>query len=387
MGLIIAKFRKKKTSIEILENLDKEIKSIEDFRRNTLERHKKIVGHFLIFSIGVYVVSCFLFYFYFYSPNIKERIFYFLPLLVAPVFIFSLKRLLTWYYNRKISKKEVKLVSLKNDKKKLLDTVMETETYKVARTILEKYAPEQVRKVNLASSEMTPIVARSPALGMQSGLRNRSMPNRSAPMMRQSIGFPQTPSRPIYGDLAKQRNNAVLASADTSQVMSANSSQIVPVVPMPRAILPKDRSVLQKMVEYLVGDGPYNRYALICKECYGHNGMALQEEYEYMSYKCCYCQVLNPARKKKPAAPKLGFDVPPTSSGLDDDTSESEKNSVSDSDSEGTKKPDAETLSDNNKEKSSDNEQPSDFDKLSDLDTKNSDGEQVEVQEEPKKEE
>lgn len=43
-------------------------------------------------------------------------------------------------------------------------------------------------------------------------------------------------------------------------------------LPLPREILPRERSVIDKMVEYLVGDGPSNRYALICKQCSSHNG-------------------------------------------------------------------------------------------------------------------
>ena len=35
-------------------------------------------------------------------------------------------------------------------------------------------------------------------------------------------------------------------------------------------------------MEYLVGDGPNNRYALICSQCHSHNGMALKEEFEYI---------------------------------------------------------------------------------------------------------
>ena len=35
------------------------------------------------------------------------------------------------------------------------------------------------------------------------------------------------------------------------------------------------------MAEYFVGDGPSYRYALICKICRGHNGMALKDEFEY----------------------------------------------------------------------------------------------------------
>jgi len=35
-------------------------------------------------------------------------------------------------------------------------------------------------------------------------------------------------------------------------------------------------------MEYLIGDGPQNRFALICAECQSHNGMALREEFEYI---------------------------------------------------------------------------------------------------------
>ena len=60
------------------------------------------------------------------------------------------------------------------------------------------------------------------------------------------------------------------------------------------------------MVEYLVGDGPNNRYALICSSCHSHNGMALRDEYEYMTFRCAYCYHLNTARKKKPTLEAVG---------------------------------------------------------------------------------
>ena len=54
------------------------------------------------------------------------------------------RKALTWWYHRKIYKDEVKLKELRKQRKKILDEVMETETYKVAKEILEKYAPEQL---------------------------------------------------------------------------------------------------------------------------------------------------------------------------------------------------------------------------------------------------
>lgn len=62
---------------------------------------------------------------------------------------------------------------------------------------------------------------------------------------------------------------------------------------------------MDRAVEYLVGDGPSNRYALICRQCQSHNGMALKEEFEYVAYRCCYCFYWNPAKKQRPVAPRL----------------------------------------------------------------------------------
>ena len=55
-----------------------------------------------------------------------------------------------------------------------------------------------------------------------------------------------------------------------------------------------------QVVEFLVGDGPNNRYALICRKCHSHNGMALRDEFEYLTFRCAYCYHLNSALKAKP---------------------------------------------------------------------------------------
>ena len=38
-----------------------------------------------------------------------------------------------------------------------------------------------------------------------------------------------------------------------------------------------------RLVDYLLTDGPSNRYALICSNCHGHNGLAIKEDFEYLS--------------------------------------------------------------------------------------------------------
>ncbi|CAL8349126.1 unnamed protein product [Boreogadus saida] len=56
-----------------------------------------------------------------------------------------------------------------------------------------------------------------------------------------------------------------------------------PGPPLARPVLPRERGTVDRVIEYLVGDGPQNRYALICQQCFSHNGMALKEEFEYIA--------------------------------------------------------------------------------------------------------
>ena len=84
-----------------------------------------------------------------------------------------------------------------------------------------------------------------------------------------------------------------------------------PGPPMPlRNIVPQERSTFDKVgvynvtpatllfnlilqfLDYVVGDGPGQRYALICSTCYAHNGMALKDEFEYISEGFVYQPIL-----------------------------------------------------------------------------------------------
>lgn len=57
---------------------------------------------------------------------------------------------------------------------------------------------------------------------------------------------------------------------------------VPPGPPMPRPVLPRERGYLDRFIEYLVGDGPANRFALVCRQCESHNGMALKDEFQYL---------------------------------------------------------------------------------------------------------
>lgn len=246
-----------------------------------------------------------------------------------------------WYYNRKISKKQSILLKLREEKKKTLDIVMEKETYKVAKGILEKYAPEQIQRPNLFADFNTPqssrYVTKTSALQQSAALRQRiplTSSNASVVTSAPSSALTTYMRSPMTGRVST--DSTALATATKNNAPNLHILGATPTsVPFRRASAqaPRDKSVLDKMVEFLMGDGPNSRYALICTHCSGHNGMALQEEFEYTAFRCCYCYTFNPSRKQRPQAPLLHLSAnqqTPAIKQRQDSTSESEKNSMSD---------------------------------------------------------
>ena len=293
---------------------------------------------------------------------IQDQLFLLLPFLVSPLLIWGLRRLLTWWYHRKIIKNEKKLELLKQRKLKILDEVMEKETYKVAKEILDKFGD----KSHLSGPGPRPLPGMSavfkpggggPGAGAagDSQLRRYGAENRGCNWKiishyRRTVGeagsarpglntsLPVPSAGPASGAAAAASKggpgklNTSLAVTSSSRPapgpggrpgpggpaggpppaqppgrqmppLPAGGGRAVPGPPLPRPILPRERGYLDKFVEFLVGflliqtvkgcilyfpkvgDGPANRYALICRQCESHNGMALREEFEYIAFR------------------------------------------------------------------------------------------------------
>lgn len=199
---------------------------------------------------------------------------------------------------------------------------MEKETYKVAKQILEKFAPAQLnrptvgpgggRGSNSLLNASLPVTSRSPLPrpGQPDLRQRRPGPGGPGPGAGGPASTSSQPSNlnqtiavvPSGGSAASSAGGVQGSGPRPPMVLGGRGAQ---GPPLPRPVLPRERGYLDKFVEYLVGDGPSNRYALICKQCQSHNGMALREEFEYIAYRCCYCYYWNPARKQRPVAPRL----------------------------------------------------------------------------------
>ncbi|XP_035657620.1 endoplasmic reticulum junction formation protein lunapark-B-like isoform X4 [Branchiostoma floridae] len=311
MGAVLARFKKKQTTVEVLEGLDKEIQSLEQFKRHNEELQRRYVGGLLIYSIVLYIAAAVMFYFLFFPEGWEERVLRSLPLLMFPLLIWTVKKLLHWYFVRRITKKESQLEDLREKKKGILEDVMEHETYKAAKEILERFGPskeEATPETPPGSPRRQPGPPVPTPLPPGQELRQRRTPAPPAqPNIPRLAVAPTRVETPPQGTPAPPRPPGNLVPATPSIGRP-------PGPPLARPILPRERTVFDRVVDYLVGEGPSSRFALICQQCHSHNGMALQEEFEFITFRCAYCYTLNPARKVRPTAPKLLPDEPRTHS-------------------------------------------------------------------------
>nr|XP_026261426.1 endoplasmic reticulum junction formation protein lunapark isoform X4 [Urocitellus parryii] len=194
---------------------------------------------------------------------------------------------------------------------------MEKETYKTAKLILERFDPDSKKAKEFEPPSAGAAVTARPGqeIRQRTAVQRNLSPTPATsnqgppPQIPVSPGPPKDTSAP--GGPPERTATPALSSNVLLRRLGSPATSVPgmglhpPGPPLARPILPRERGALDRIVEYLVGDGPQNRYALICQQCFSHNGMALKEEFEYIAFRCAYCFFLNPARKTRPQAPRL----------------------------------------------------------------------------------
>ncbi|XP_036041076.1 endoplasmic reticulum junction formation protein lunapark isoform X1 [Onychomys torridus] len=312
MGGLFSRWRAKPSTVEVLENIDKEIEALEEFREKNQRLQKLWVGRLIIYSSVLYLFTCLIVYLWYLPDEFTARLAMTLPFFAFPFIIWTIRTVLIFFFSKRTERNNEALDDLKSQKKKILEEVMEKETYKTAKLILERFDPDSKKAKEFEPPSAGAAVTAKP--GQE--IRQRTVAQRnlsSAPASSSQGPPPQVPVSPGPSKDASAPGGPperTIAPALPRRLGSPATSvpgmgHHPPGPPLARPILPRERGALDRIVEYLVGDGPQNRYALICQQCFSHNGMALKEEFEYIAFRCAYCFFLNPARKTRPQAPRL----------------------------------------------------------------------------------
>ncbi|KFP33648.1 Protein lunapark, partial [Colius striatus] len=318
MGGLISRWRTKPSTVEVLEKIDKEIQTLEEFQEKNQRLQKLWVGRLLLYSSLLYLITCVIVYFWCLPDEWTARVVMTLPFFAFPLIIWFIRTLLIFFFSKRTERNNDALEDLKTQKKKILEEVMEKETYKTAKLILERFDPESSAKETEPPSAGT---SATPRPGQE--IRQRTTAQRNASVPPPATSKQGSPKSLVPASPNLQRDTADLSGPTERAIVPSLQSNVSPRrpgspatsvpgmglhppgPPLARPILPRERGVVDRVIEYLVGDGPQNRYALICQQCFSHNGMALKEEFEYIAFRCAYCFFLNPARKTRPQAPRL----------------------------------------------------------------------------------
>ncbi|XP_069791899.1 endoplasmic reticulum junction formation protein lunapark-like isoform X2 [Narcine bancroftii] len=310
MGVMLSCWRAKPSTVEILEKIDKEINILEEFKEKNQRLQKIWVGRLVLYSSTLYIIAFIVVYLWCFPEEWTERLTLALPGFLFPLLVWLIRKFLIWLFCKRTERNSEALESLKIQKKKILEEVMEKETYKNAKLILERFDAglKKVKKVD----DLTFGMPTTPRPGQELRQRTSTQVASTSPNLKQGnpqalpIATPVLQSISAPGGPPEKTSHSVLhLSVQSKQTSTPVMGLHPPGPPLARSILPRERGTVDRIIEYLVGDGPQNRYALICQQCFSHNGMALKEEFEYVAFRCAYCFFLNPARKTRPQAPRL----------------------------------------------------------------------------------
>ncbi|CAF0948860.1 unnamed protein product [Brachionus calyciflorus] len=338
-GSIIPRLRKKKTVIETLEDIDKKIKDYEKYKQRNEVNERKYIGALVLYSILFYIFGAIVYYIYLFPTNISDQVKTSIPFFISPILIYSLRRFLKWFFIKRTKSFSKKLEDLRLEKKTILEDVKEKETYKKAREILERFGdgveisitPPSTPALNKTIASATPfnntvISQQMPGTtlvhrnvrALQQNQMNTSKSalnstinnnlnttiNRMGSSSSLASDAAPKPTQPIptqtLGPVQQQQSQMVPPPQPPSSLGVSQARTL-----LPRPIITPNRTFFDKILDFIIGEGPNNRYALICKNCHFHNGMALKEEFEYVAFRCAYCLFYNEARKTKLNVPVL----------------------------------------------------------------------------------
>jgi hypothetical protein len=327
MGLIFSKFYEKPSTRDTLERIEQDIQNIEERRWVKIKREQFVVQILSFIPITILIATVCIFI-YPTESSVRDKLLLCVPITILNLILWLCRRIVQWYSRWSLDNEEIRLRKLQKEKKRILEMVCETESYRVAAELLEKYDPKQLRRrerahdrpvspLNTTLTKFTASPNRPTQAPAQPASHNQSQQQLNAmSFLNQSISFPApvlqptpappppTPNvKPVKPSNGPKPIAPMKSPLNTSvaPVVAASSVQGRPV----RPVLSKDRTLFERLVDWVVADGPDNRFALICRYCYGHNGMSLAEEFETINFRCCYCYNLNTATNKRQVLDQL----------------------------------------------------------------------------------
>uniref|UniRef100_A0A158R5G3 Endoplasmic reticulum junction formation protein lunapark n=1 Tax=Syphacia muris TaxID=451379 RepID=A0A158R5G3_9BILA len=307
MGNVL--FHRRKVVAEELEELQKRGEKLEAQIRSSITA-KQSVQWFSSLSMFFLTLASIAFSFVNITDKGLRTAYSIFSVLAGFILLYCLRRITNEYYNWSIHRKINAREEVAKRKRELLEKVKETETFKVAKEILEKYddspvLPDQARPRPSRQS----ILLNQPINTLEDSFLTPTAPANKKTMLNDSSVVDSSLINKDNDNKKLRKSDSGVTEEEVSILKENNSTATYNLHPrpVPTIVSPKpprpffkpSRSVAEKVVDFIIGDQPSDRYALICSHCHGHNGMARKEEFDFLSYRCWICGEFNPARRQR----------------------------------------------------------------------------------------
>ena len=272
----------------LLEGLEAEISKLSGRRATKFAQHRQIVRSLVLYCSAAFVCLCGVVY------ALSGQ--YSRPVLAAPIVAFPLlivlsKRAIDAMFDSSLRHDDRILAKLEKQKERMLEELIEQTNFTRTQQLINTFQkrPQQQQQQQITRQAMRP------QQQQQAGGSSVTTPRR----MQSAAGQANTSS--------PQQSTVSPAVSTRTSSFTPPQSALPGLLPGQPYVTPADiqrfhrtdvqkpapRSAVDKVIDFALGDGPNNRYALICQSCFTHNGLVKEDDLASVRYRCVMCNFIN----------------------------------------------------------------------------------------------
>ncbi|KAJ2829872.1 hypothetical protein IWW50_000599 [Coemansia erecta] len=313
MGLF-SFFKKEENYEEILSSLEHDIRQAEKRRIAAKERMEWWAHNWLFYTCLVWLAYLVGFILYVWPNRHTTHAPSFLTHLTLittiPLFVYYGNVGIRTVCERFIARHDAEIARLRAELRERVDELKKKTAFDSTKTLIDRYSAGE-KKGEQEGGVRKDAAARMRA--QEAKNRRRTMPNFGTPGSHAAQGAPET--SPLAHNTAQRQVSLGQQLPQQQQVAQAVHTGESGVVKVPNLSAQQKpiggssaaRPWLDKLVDQLVGDvgSERDKYALICRHCFAHNGLVLEEEIREIQYTCPKCHKFNPSLRALSASTAL----------------------------------------------------------------------------------
>ncbi|RDX57667.1 hypothetical protein CR513_63073, partial [Mucuna pruriens] len=198
-------------------------------------------------------------------------------------------------FTRMCDRRDQKILeSLRTERQEKIDELKEKTNYYTTQQLIQRYDPDPAAKAAAATVLASKLGADS---GLKVYLGDESIPG--APTGKSNDIEPVHSTglrnrRQVQSRSTSPRSATPYFADQLDQTQTYEHNQPVVVEHhQPQSSTTQDGGWIARIAALLVGEDPTQSYALICGNCYMHNGLARKEDFPFITYYCPHCNALN----------------------------------------------------------------------------------------------